>query len=384
MQISEITQRGSMLLLTLVLLAGCTSELAPTPLRATATLPPPTATTSPPTNTPTPTLPPTPTLTPTPTPLPTPDPALLLTSADAGLARVRAVAGETPLLCLRYEDTDADGAPEWLALTHQAGAPSRLSAFVLDGEAAYWLEPAFPKVGVPDVGLGQYATCEVEVRDVNVDGMPDIAIFGHADKNETQLHLFSWDGTGYRRLGRFSGDAGVQFMDADGDLEWEIWEGYRDQAAPSLTWHVIYTWKEGAYGWTSDRYGWYALERPHSYPTHKPQYAVIAFYLALNDRDLPGAYALLLPRAGRDYDAWALGYATTARVSVGDAHTIPDTVTETSARVSAMVTAWDNRGGVIVGRLWNVEWDTQNTADGWRLGDATATLLEEWPVSYWP
>lgn len=384
MRASKLAQRGCGLLLAALLLAGCVGG-APLPFaQPTATPHPPTVTPAPPTLTPSPTLTPTATPTATPTPLPTPDPARLLAAADGGLARVRAVAGETPLLCLRYEDTDADGAPEWVALTHQESAPSRLSAFVLDGDAVYWLEPAFPKAGVPDVGLGQYATCEVEIRDVNVDGVPDIAIFGHADKNETLLHLFSWDGAGYRRLGRFSGDAGVQFMDADGDLELEIWEGYREQSAPSLTWRVIYTWEEGAYGWTSDRYDWYALERPHSYPTHKPHYAVIAFYLALNDRDLPGAYSLLLPQEGRDYDAWALGYATTVRVSVGDAHPIPATVSESNARVSAMVRAWDNRGGVIVGRLWNVEWETQNTAAGWRLGNAAATLLEEWPVSYWP
>ena len=365
----------------------CACTLAqPTSPYVPPTIPPASATPAPvpPSATLPPTLTPSPSPTPTATPLPTPDPALLLAYADAGLAAIQEHAQNMPVLCLRHEDTDADGAPEWLALVHQEDEPPHLSAFILDGDVAYWLAPAHPQPGVPDVGLGQYAVCDADIRDVNVDGVPEIAIFGHTEKNETLLHLFTWDGTDYRRLGRFSGDAGVRFMDADGDLELEIWEGYRDQSAPSLAWYVIHTWEDGTYGWTSDCYAWYALERPHSYPTHKAEYAVISFYLALDDRDLSGAYALLTPQDTRDYASWVLGYATTVRVSVGDAHPIPASVTANSARVSAMVTAWDNQGGIIMARLWNVEWDTVRTAAGWRLVDATTDLLEEWTVAYWP
>ncbi|HOT92289.1 MAG TPA: hypothetical protein PLJ78_13810 [Anaerolineae bacterium] len=341
--------------------------------------------------TPTPLLPtatststPLPTPTATATPIPTPDATIARNIAREGMAAIQARAGDAALLCLRYEDTDADGAPEWVALFHQETNPPRLSAFVLDGEAVYPLEPAFPKAGAPDVGLGQYATCEVEIRDINADGRPEIAIFGHADKNKTLLHLYVWEAGAYRRLGAFSGDAGVRFMDTDGDLEEEIWEGYREQGAPDLAWYVIHTWEEHTYGWTSDRWGWYALDRPHPYPTHKPEYAVIAFYLALNDRDLPGAYHLLLPQDERPYETWAHGFATTVRVSVGSVHTIPGTETESSARVAAMVTSWDNEGGVIVGRLWNTEWHVSRTPEGWRLVNATAEMLEEWTATYWP
>jgi len=304
--------------------------------------------------------------------------------AGVGLATVGTTIGEATLICLRYEDTTGDGTPEWLAVAHQNTTPSRLSAYVLAADAHYPLEPASPEDDKPDVGLGQYPTCEVEVRDVNADGKPEIAIFGHADNNETLLHLFTWDGSVYRRLGTFSGDAGVHFMNVDGDLEDEIWEGYRERSAPSLAWYVIFTWEEQAYGWTSDRYGWYALNRPQAYPTHKPEYAVIAFYLALNDRDLPGAYTLLYPQEGRTYETWAHGFATTAQVGVGSVHVIPGTETENSARVAAMVTSWDNEGGMIIGRLWNTEWATVRTADGWRLTRASSELLEEWTATYWP
>lgn len=346
--------------------------------------------------TPLPTIPPVtptpipPTLTPeapatlTPTVIPTPDTAALRTVVVTEFSALQTSVGDAALLCLRYEDTDADGVPEWLALLHQNGDPPRMSAFVLDGDTVYPLEPAFPKPGAPDVGLGQFQTCEVEVRDVNADGLPEIAIFGHAQDNETLLHLFAWNDTGYRRLGRFSGDAGVRFVDADGDLEEEIWEGYRDKSAPSLAWYRVHTWEEQTYGWTSDRYGWYYLDRPHVYPTHKPEYAVIAFYLAVDDRDLPGAYDLLFPQDGRSYDAWAAGFATTVKVGVGSTHTIPGTESDTSARVAAMVTSWDNEGGIIIGRIWNTEWTMVRTANGWRLVSATAELLEEWRATYWP
>ncbi len=385
----QALQRWMVCMLVAVALVGCDAASLPGLLKQTSVPPTvtPTVTASPtplPTASPTVTPSPMPTATPTATPFPTPDPARLLATANTGLAQLQAVAGEQTLLCLRYEDTDVDGAAEWVALVHQESTPARLSAFILDEDTSYWLEPAYPKPGVPDVGLGQYATCEIEIQDVNVDGVPEIAIFGHAEKNKTLLHLFAWNGADYQRLGRFSGDAGVRFVDADGDLELEIWEGYRDQAAPELAWYVVHTWEEQTYGWTSEHYDWYAIARPHAYPTHKAQYAVISFYLALDDRDLPGAYDLLVPLDERDYETWALGYTTTVGVSVGGVHPIPSTVTASSARVTAMVTSWDNAGGMIVGRLWNVEWGTVSTESGWRLTTATAEKLEEWPVSYWP
>ena len=262
--------------------------------------------------------------------------------------------------------------------------PPRLAGFVLDGETVHALEPAYPKAGEPDVGLGQYATCEIEIRDVNGDGMPEISIFGHADGNRTLLHVYSWDLNAYRRLGFFSGDGGVRFANVDGEIADTIWEGFRVQGAPELAWYVVYSWRDQTYGWTSDRYDWYFATRPQSYPTHRPEYAVISYYLALNDRDLPGAYALLASEARGAYEAWALGYATTLQASVGGVQAISASVTETSARVTAMVTSWDNEGGVIIRRLWNVEWATVSTPEGWRLTSSTAERLEERPVTLWP
>jgi hypothetical protein len=309
----------------------------------------------------------------------------LQAGVDAGVSAIEAHAGGAQIVCMRHEDTDADGQPEWLALSHRAGSETtRLDAFVLDGDAAYDLAAASHKPGTPDVGLGEYATCEVVIRDVNYDGTPDIGIFGHAAGNETMLHLFTWDTDHYRRLGFWSGDAGVKFMDADGDLEEEIWEGYRVAGAPNIAWYVVYTWEDQTYGWTSEAYDWYFDSRPQTYPTQRADTAVIAFYLALNDRDLPGAYALLAPETRPAYETWGVGYATTLKVSAGGVHTIPAASGETQARVAAMVRAWDNQGGVIVGRLWNVEWETVLTEAGWRLRASNAEQLDEWTVDTIP
>lgn len=375
---------GLLVLCGAAMLLGC-QAVTPTVRIVTPTPEPvtPTATVPAASPTPTPTLPPT--ATPTVTPEPTMDPAHLRASAEAGRAAIQARADGAEIVCIRYEDTDADGEPEWLALTHRAGSETtRLEGFILDGEAAYELTPALHKPGTPDVGLGQYATCELVVRDVNYDGTPDVGIFGHAEGNETMLHLFTWDEDRYRRLGFWSGDAGVRFMDADGDLEEEIWEGFRVATAPSIAWYVVYTWEDNTYGWTSDAYDWYTESRPQTYPTERADTAVMAFYLALNDRDLPGAYGLLLPDGRPAYDAWAVGYATTLKVSAGGVHTIPGASGESRARVAAMVRAWDNEGGVILGRLWNVEWETVRTEGGWRLVSSTAEQLDEWTVDYMP
>ncbi|MBN1488088.1 MAG: VCBS repeat-containing protein [Anaerolineae bacterium] len=375
---------GIMAVILILGLTGCESipflssaTLTPTPV-------PPTATPVLPTATPTPT--PLPTWTPTPTPLPTPQPELLSQMAAMGMEHIQAALGVAELVCLRYEDTDTDGVAEWIALVHQPGETARLSAFVLDGDINYPLEPMLPEPGEPDIGLGEYPTCEMAVRDVNADGLTEIAIFGHAAGNKTLLHLYVWDGTGYSRLGDFTGSAGVAFEDADGDLAEEIVVGYKISDAPELARYIIHTWNGMTYGWTSDRYDWYNLDRPHRYLTHKPEYAVASFYLALDDRDIPGAYGLLSGeiQAAQPYETWALGYATTLKVHAGDIHVIPGVGTDTFDRVATMVMAWDNIQGRVVGRYWNVEWDLILTPDGWRLSQSKAQLLREWDTEYWP
>lgn len=370
--------KTALVFLLTLLLTSCAIPTAP-PLAPP--LPSPTATLAPPpTETPTPL----PTPAPTPTPIPPPDPAGLPALAEEGLAGLRAAAGAATLVCFRYEDLNHDGSPEWLALLHQPEA-GRMSAFVLEGKRIHTLPDAKPDPGKPYYGLGQYPTCEVEVRDVNADGRMEVAIFGHADRNLTLLHLYVWDDESYRLVGAFQGDAGVFFEDRDGDLAEEIIESHRDTGAPQLAWRLIFTWDGQTYGWTWDRWGWFFLEGPHSYPTQRADYAVISFYLALHDRDLPGAYALLADtaRAAQPYETWALGFARTLRVDVSSIQRVAAASDENRVRVNAMVTAWDNEDGRVIGRLWEVTWETVRTDAGWRLVSGATNLLDTWEAQYW-
>jgi len=325
---------------------------------------------------------PPPTLTPVPTPTftPTPAPTLDRTAAAgvvaAGRGRLDA-AGVEPL-CLRWEDTDGDGEPEWVGLYLRPGEPPRLAAFVLDGDAWYDLQPLEKEKH----GLGAYPTCELEVRDVNADGRVEILVWGHAEASIDLLHIFAWDGMSYLLLAPFEGKAGVRLQNADGDLADEVVVRY--EAGNDLVWEAIYTWDGANYGWTWERYAWFYLDRPHAYQADTSEHAVISFYLAVDDRDLPGAYGLLSrsAQAAQPYDAWSAGFATTVAVEVGAVHELARD--GDIASVAAQVRALDNVDGRVVATLWDAKWATTRTDAGWRLESVSAVELDRWELSYYP
>lgn len=351
-----------------LLLGGCLS------------LTPPASTPSPIPPSPTP-VPPSPTFTPvptnTPTPVPTPGPAEISATVEAGKAAITR-AGVQPI-CLRQEDTDGDGELEWIGLHLLPGEPPRLTGFVLDGAAWY---PLAPPESEEFKGLGEFPACELEVRDLNADKVPELVIWGHAQNGATLLHIFRWDGSHYALLGSFEGKGGIRLENRDGDLYDEVVVRWRPEGP--LVWEVVYTWDGAHYVWTWDRYAWYYLDRPHPYPDDTPLHALASFYLALNDRDLPAAYQFLSPaaRSGQTYEAWALGFATTVRVEVGAARLVSEE--EDRATVAAQVRAVDNVSGRMVSRVYAVEWLLVRTEEGWRLEWGKAELLEEWEMKYFP
>jgi hypothetical protein len=285
-------------------------------------------------------------------------------------------AGVEPL-CLRWEDTDGDGESEWVGLYLRPGGPPQLAAFVVDGEAWHDLLP----LDKEEHGLGEYPTCELEVRDVNADGRVEVLVWGHAGVSTDLLHVFVWDGTGYALVAPFEGNAGLRLYDADGDLADEVSVGY--DAGNDLVWEAVYTWNGAGYGWTWERYAWFYLDRPHAYPTDTSEHAVISFYLAVDDRDLPGAYGLLSAsaQAVQPYEAWAFGFATTIAAEVGAVHEL--TRSGDVSTVAAQVRAYDNVDGRVVATVWDVTWTVVQTADGWRLESGTTTQLDRWEVGYY-
>ena len=371
-----IYQSANLLFLCLLLLASCAPAPTPTPSPAPTLIPTRTPT-PPPTPTSTPTLAPTPT--PLPTPAPTIDPATVAAIAAQGQAQL-VTAGIEPL-CLRWEDTDGDGEPEWVGLYLRQGEPPRLTAFVLDGEQWYDLRPLKKEPEKKDYGLGEYPTCELDIRDINADGRIEILVWGHAETSIDLLHIFVWDGTAYALLASFEGEAGVRLENTDGDLGDEIVVGY--DAGSNLVWETVHTWDGANYAWTWERYAWFYLDRPHAYRTGTPEHAVISFYLAVDDRDLPGAYGLLSASAQaiQPYEMWAIGFATTVGAEVGSVHEL--TRSGDTAAVTAQVRAYDNVGGRIIATLWDIEWAVVQTEAGWRLEGITATQLDSWELAYY-
>ncbi|RLC92259.1 MAG: hypothetical protein DRI79_01055, partial [Chloroflexi bacterium] len=310
-----------------------------------------------------------------PTLVPTLDPTAVAATIAAGETRLGATSVEP--LCLRWEDTDDDGEPEWVGLYLRPEKPPRLAAFVLDGDAWYDLQPLEKEKH----GLGEHPACELEVRDLNADGRTEILVWGHAETNTDLLHIFVWDGTGYALLAFFEGEAGVRLENSDGDLSDEVVVGY--EAGDDLVWEAVYTWDGANYAWTWERYAWFYLDRPHAYHTDTPEHAVISFYLALDDRDLPGAYGLLSAsaQAAQPYETWAVGFATTVAAEVGAVHETARS--GDSATVVAQVRAYDNVDGRVFATLWDVTWTVVHTEAGWRLVGATANQLDRWELPYY-
>jgi hypothetical protein len=299
-----------------------------------------------------------------------------MTSTIAAGDQQIAAAG-VDVVCLRREDVDGDGSGEWLGAYAGRGEPARLGAFVLDGDS--WHE--LSSVAESKYGLGVHRTCHLESRDINVDGRTEVLVWGHARESTDLLHVFAWDGAAYSLIAYFEGNAGIRLEEADGMLGEDVVVGHR--ADEDLVWEVVYTWDGAAYGWTWDRHAWFFRDRPHLYDSSSPERAVISFYLALDDRDLPGAYGLLSTdaQAALPYDDWALGFSTTISVEASGVREL-EMDDGTRASVSAQVLSRDNLGGRVLATLWDVVWEVVNGADDWRLEAATIRQLDQWELTY--
>jgi hypothetical protein len=281
-------------------------------------------------------------------------------------------------LCIRSTDVDGDAEPEWLGLYHLPADRPRLAAFVLDGDSWYELQ-APPQ---EEHGLGTYATCELEVFDVNLDGRVEILIRGHAEQNVELLHIFVWDGVHYGLLASFQGDAGIQLEDLGGSLSKEVVVRYR--VGEGLAWEAVHYWDGASYGWDWERYSWLYAGRPHAYLADEPKHAVISYYLALDDRDLPGAYGLLSgeSQSAQAYGAFSGAFHTTLGIEVGAVRKTYQS--DASATVTALVRSYDNLDGYVVGKLWDVRWTLVREEGRWWLDSVVGETLDQWEEPYYP
>ena len=316
-----------------------------------------------------------PTRTPTPRPSPTPTrgptptvavaPRSLQERTGAVLARLAALGIEPH--CLLWTDSDGDGEREWVGLYREAVGSSVLG-FVLDGETLYTLSP-------PDtlgVGLGERPTCNLQVRPLSP--YPVILVWGSAGAHLSLLHLFRWNGRAYQVVGAFGGDGGISFVapDPGSGLPQEII--VRQRGDPDrFDREEVWRWDGERYRLDRSRYVFSALRaRGAPYPDRSPGDAVISFYLAINDRDLPGAYALFTPQAqaSRPRERWYAGFATTLGVEVNEIRTVSETAEDT-ATIVVRIRAQDNRGARVEVTFWEVTWTVVATPDGWRLDRST-------------
>lgn len=346
-----------------------------TPL-PTSTAPPTATSTSTSTPTATPTSTPAPTL--TPSPAPTIDPTVVASTITDAQTQLEEAAIDP--LCLRWEDTNEDGTSEWIGLYHRPGDPPELRAFVLDRDTWHTLEPLEEE----EHGLGEYPTCEIDVEDINTDGRTEILIWGHAGTQTDLLHIFVWEAEGYELLALFEGKAGIRLENKDGDLSDEIVVGY-NTARANLVWEAVYTWDGNRYGWTWERYDWFYLDRPHAYLTDTPEHAVISFYLAIGDRDMPGAYRLLSSEAQavQPYETWLDAFATTLDVEVGSVQEVGRSDDDLVATVTAHVRTYDNDRGRVFATLWDVEWRVLQVDGVWHLDDIDTQQVDRWETPYY-
>ena len=364
---------GLVVLVVCLLVSGCQLGferiLCPEALETPSFIP--TATQQPPT----PTIAALPTSTPAPTTAPTLDRSTVAQTIDAG-QEIISQRGVEPL-CLHWVDADDDGSREWVGVYLQPGEPPRLLGFVLDDGA--W-HPLHPPSG-EEPSMGEFPTCELQIYDVNKDGRTELLVRGHRPGPTDLLFVFVREGQDYRLLASFHAEAGIEIVDIDGDLIAEIISRY--EAGSGLVWEAVHSWDGSHYAWTWERYGWLYPDHPHAYPTDEPGNAIIAFYLALAARDLPGAYNLLSSEArnNQTYEGWAAGFDTMLDVEVGSIREIERG--GDAAQVAAQVRAYDNANGYVIGRLWDVTWTVVREGEGWRLRQSVAEELEEWEVAYY-
>lgn len=365
--------RAVLLALCVACCAACRPLLAPPASSSSLTLPSPTGGTA----TPIPTEPSTPTVASTPSA--TQAPAL---DREAVSAEIEAVHGPLEVravepLCMRWADADGDEEPEWVGLYLQPSEPPQLKGFVLDGDA--WHDITAP--AGDEEGLGSYPSCELEVRDVNVDGRAEVLVQGRTSEGVDLMHIFVWGDAGYDMLASFRGDAGIEMRDINGDLVEEIVARY--DAGDGLVWEQIHTWDGAHYGWTWERYSWLYADHPHVALADTPEHAVISFYLALSARDLPGAYHLFsaASQASRPYETWAGGFDTMLAVEAGSVSEIERGADR--ATVTAQVRAYDNLDGYVIARLWDVTWSLVNEGGLWRLEQGSSHELDRWEAPYY-
>lgn len=164
----------------------------------------------------------------------------------------RAIASQDELLDFRQgfshyvlADTDGDGQREKVVVVRKEPYPSlRSEVYVLKqtggGLQRHQLLEDFL----------EFSAFNVEVKDINGDRIPEVLISTPAGAHSESLHVFRWDGVGYREIADFWSDAPcIEVVDLDGDGVCEVRAFYRNYEKDPLKDSIV-----KVFHWDGQRY----------------------------------------------------------------------------------------------------------------------------------
>jgi len=282
---------------------------------------------------------------------------------DPLLADWRAVGMEP--FCLQLADTDGDGQKEWLGLIEgRGGDVVGIRGFVLDGGRLNMLGGQGTGM-TGGVTLGDDPVCQASVRDLNADGLVEIAVAGQRQDGSKQLSIFVWDDAGsYRLIAQLGGSERADLVDDDHNGVAEIVVANR--FGPGVWLEEVSAWDGRQYIASSSRY----VQAPAfqgALPSSTPEQALIGFYLSLQRRDMAAAYEYLSPamRQRQGYEPFLLSAAAVERFDLGEVHQ-REPAGETVA-FTGPLQIHKIANGKSQQERYTGEWRLAQTETGWRI-----------------
>jgi hypothetical protein len=276
------------------------------------------------------------------------------------------VAGVEPY-CLQRADVNNDGEQEWVGLAEARDVTSsRVVGFVQQGAS---LLPLGPGASAGDLAskafvVADVPSCEVLIRDVNIDGLAEILVFGDRADGSRQLSIFAWDGKGaYGLLASFAG-SGVRIEGLSADSAATI--TVRNRLSLGVLLEETSGWSGKSFVSIGSRYISDA-DYAGSYPTGTAEQALIAFYLNLQRRDLASAYKLLSPamRQRQTYDQFIQSVAGVGSFELGQISVVQSDAAQATLRAALILRSVSDAQASV--EPFAAEWRMVRTEAGWRV-----------------
>jgi hypothetical protein len=208
--------------------------------------------------------------------------------------------------------------------------------------------------------LGETPFAELTARDLNGDGLTELAVLGGVGAHSTVLSIFRWNGSGYSLLEEFFGDSGIGLTDLDGDGIDEVVIGMRHYDRAQLRHDTVMRWIGSAY--VADYSRWSFTFDPSL--ADYPESSVLQYYLHIADHRYRAAYDLLGGgmQSSQSFADFERGFAGTRDVRVEDLEVTREDDAEATVRVSISSVEVDGSVSHFEGT-----WLVQRINNAWRL-----------------